>query len=109
MANKRPVVWRVWRLQFGNAFTVPIGGKTFIFVRAPGMLPVVNDAGWRYLHLHELKHAEQVERMGVARYWLRVVLWARLVSLIKHRNLYAVDDPYEQEAYKAAGQSQAKD
>lgn len=86
------VTWRVWPWQFGGSFTVPTPSGVTIFVKHPVM---ISGAGFEHLRVHERVHAQQCFRLGAWRYWLRVMLWAR----ISQRSLLAKNDKYEREAY----------
>jgi hypothetical protein len=95
----RHVTWYYWPLQFGGAFTMPWGGRTVILARRPTMYEA---EGYQSLRVHERVHADQIERWGAKRYIFKVMIWDRLVSLVRHGNLYAKDSQAEVEAYGEA-------
>lgn len=87
----------VFPWQLGDAFTIPWFGGALIAYKLRAML---TSSQWSFLRIHENVHVGQIKRMGALRYILLVVVYARL-----RWGLYAVCSPWEQEAYKAAGQT----
>ena len=90
------IVWQVQSWQFGGAYTLP-GAYDEAAIRAK-RLEILLSPGYEHIRVHERFHAWTVQQCGARWYWRRVVLWARLMSLLRHGNLLAEDDPVELEA-----------